>query len=125
MLKNWKSNLLIFIMAVSISGCATTRNVVYDNTPRTEKPADKVEIYDSAGPHRPYRVIGTVIVSTGPFHHVMDAFDHLQAEAAKMGGDALIDVVQGLPKGEHMPAGGWFIFGGLEHVWSGKVIVWE
>jgi len=40
----------------------------------------------------------------------MDAIEHLQDEARKMGGDALIDLAQGMPKGEPMPEGGWFIF---------------
>jgi hypothetical protein len=30
-----------------------------------------------------------------------------------------------MPKGEPMPEGGWFIFGGTGEIWSTKVIVWE
>jgi len=70
-------------------------------------------------------VIGTVIASTGPFHHVMDAIEHLQDEARKMGGDALIDLAQGMPKENRCPKAGGFIFGGTGEIWSTKVIVWE
>ncbi len=124
-MRKMSSCLAIFVLAVLLSGCATTSSIRYDNTPRTEKAGDKIEIYDSAGIHRPYKVIGIVTASTGPFHHVMDALEHLQDEAAKMGGDALMDVAEGLPKGEPMPSGGWFIFGESGEIWSAKVIAWE
>ncbi len=120
-----KYSLTLFLIA-SLFGCATTRGVFLDKTERLAKPKDyKVEIYDVAGAPRPYKVIGTVIASTGPFHHVMEAIQHLQDEARKIGGDALIDLAPGLPKGEPMPEGGWFIFGRYGEIWSAKVIVWE
>jgi len=125
-MRNIISYFIPFILAAILYGCATTRGILGDNTPRAEKPeGHRIEIFDSAGLHRPYKIIGTVIASTGPFHHVIDAIEHLQDEAAKMGGDALIDVVQGLPEGQEMPSGGWFIFGNTGQIWSAKVIVWE
>jgi hypothetical protein len=124
-MRNLSAYLSILLLVFFLLGCASTRSVHYDNTVRPAKPADKIEIYDSSGIHRPYKVIGTVVASTGPFHHVMDAFEHLQAEAAKMGADALIDLTHGLPRGEPMPTGGWFIFGGSGDIWSAKAIVWE
>jgi len=117
---------LTFFLISSLFGCATTRGVLHDKAERQVKPKDyNVEIYAAYGAPHPYKVIGTVIASTGPFHHVMDAIEHLQDEARKMGGDALIDLAQGMPKGEPMPEGGWFIFGGTGEIWSTKVIVWE
>ncbi|MBF0506250.1 MAG: hypothetical protein HQL09_05390 [Nitrospirae bacterium] len=121
-----RSVLLIFVSAVFLFGCATTRSILYDKSERLPKPAAyEVEIFSSAGLQRPYRIIGVAIAATGPFHHFQDAIAHLQAEAGRMGGDALIDPVQGLPKGAAMPEGGWFIFGDKGEIWSAKVIVWE
>ena|ERR1700690_3999549 len=120
-----KYSLTLFLI-YSLFGCATTRGVLHDKTERQVKPKDyNVEIYAAYGAPHTYKVIGTVIASTGPFHHVLDAIEHLQDEAKKMGGDALIDLAQGMPTGEPMPEGGWFIFGGTGEIWSAKVIVWE
>jgi hypothetical protein len=118
---------LLILLFLTISfGCATTRNVLYDKTERPAKSENyEVQTFDVAGIHRPYKVIGAVIASTGPFHHVMDAIEHLEFAAKKMGGDALIDLSQGLPKGSDMPTGGWFIFRHSGEIWSAKVIVWE
>lgn len=125
-MRNSGRYLLILLLALSLCGCATTRGIVCDKTERQAKPDDyKVEIYNSADLQRPYKVIGVVIASTGLFHHVVEAIDHLQDEAKKMGGDALIDLAEGLPKGTEMPTGGWFIFGSSGEIWSAKVIVWE
>jgi hypothetical protein len=125
-MRNFTAYLIALMLIASLSGCATTREVLYDKTVRQPKPkAFHVEIYDAAGIRCPYKVIGTAIVSVGPFHHVPAAMEHLQDEARKMGGDALIDVAQGLPKGLEMPTGGWFIFGRSGEIWSAKVIVWE
>ncbi len=121
-----RSAFLILLSALLLCGCATTRNILYDKSERSPKPAAyNEEIFSSAGVQRPYRIIGVAIASTGPFHHFQDAVDHLQAEAREMGGDALFDLVQGLPKGVAMPTGGWFIFGDIGAIWSAKVIVWE
>src|SRR5271157_4090930 len=121
-----RPTLLILISAVFLFGCATTRSILYDKSERSPNPAAyNVEIFSSAGLQRPYRIIGVAIVSTGPFHHFQDAVVHLQAGARNMGGDALIDLVQGLPKDAAMPAGGWFFFGDIGGIWSAKVIVWE
>lgn len=118
---------LLTLLAITLLfGCATTRNVLYDKTERPAKPDDyKIETFAVAGIHRPYKVIGTVIASTGPFHHVLDAMEHLEDQARRMGGDALIDLIQGLPKELEMPTGGWFIFGSSGEIWSAKVIIWE
>ena len=117
---------LILFLIYSLFGCATTRGVLQDKAERHVKPKDyNLEIYAAYGAPRAYKVIGTVIASTGPFHHVLDAIEHLQDEARKMGGDALIDLTQRMPQGEPMPEGGWFIFGNTGEIWSAKVIVWE
>ena len=53
----------------------------------------------------PWLATGSV-TSTGPFHRVMDAIEHLQDEARKMGGNALIELSEGPPKGLEMSIGG-------------------
>jgi len=121
-----RSILFILVSAVFLFGCATTRSILYDKLERSPKQASyNVEIFSSAGIQRAYRIIGVAIAGTGPFQHFEDAISHLQAEARNMGGDALIDPVQGLPKGAAMPTGGWFIFGNVGEIWNAKVIVWE
>ncbi len=118
--------LLVMLSAALLYGCATTRSVLYEKTALPPKPSDfKIEIFSREGLNRPYKVIGIVIASTGLLHAFQDAVEHLQADAKKMGGDALIDLTQGLPEGEAMPSGGWFIFGERGEIWSARVITWE
>jgi len=56
---------------------------------------------------------------------VLDAIEHLQDEARKMGGDALIDLSKGAPIGVEMPTSWEAILGSSEEILNAKVIVWE
>jgi len=68
-------------------------------------------------------VIGEQFTSTGPFHRVLDAIEHLQDEARKMGGDALIDLSKDADRRRCRPAGA--ILGSSEEILNAKVIVWQ
>lgn len=108
-IRNLAISLIPVILIGSLSGCAKTREVLYDKTVRSAKPDTyHVAIYYTAEAHRPYKVIGIVITSTGLFHHVLAATEELQHAARKMGGDALIAIRRGTPKGLEMPPGEWF-----------------
>lgn len=116
----------VLLLGALAYGCATTRSNLIDTSARQAKPEDyHIRIYNAASIQRPYKVIGVVIASTGLRYDFQDAVAHLQAEARKMGGDALTDLARGLPEGAAMPTGGWFIFGSAGNIWSAKVIVWE
>ena len=125
-IRNLAISLIPVILIGSLSGCAKTREVLYDKTVRSAKPDTyHVSIYYTDEVHRPYKVIGIVITSTGPFHHVLAATEELQHAAREMGGDALIAIQRKTPKGLEMPPGELFSFGAPEYILSAKVIVWE
>ncbi len=117
---------IVLILIASLSSCTQTRTVHFDKTVRPAKPKTyHIAIYDAVSINRPYKVIGMVIASFGPFHHVLDAIKHLQDEARKMGGDALIDLSKGTPKGLEMRTSWEAILGSSEEILNAKVIVWE
>ena len=117
---------IVLMLIASLSGCTQTRTVLYDKTLRPAKPKTyHIAIYDAVRINRPYKVIGIAITSTGPFHRVLDAIEHLQDEARKMGGDALIDLSKGAPIGVEMPTSWEAILGSSEEILNAKVIVWE
>jgi len=114
------------MLIASLSGCTQTRAVPFDKTVRPAKPkVYHIAIYDAVRINRPYKVIGIAITSTGPFHRVLDAIEHLQDEARKMGGDALIDLSKGAPIGVEMPTSWEAILGSSEEILNAKVIVWQ
>ena len=117
---------IVLMLIASLSGCTQTRAVPFDKTVRPAKPkVYHIAIYDAVRINRPYKVIGIAITSTGPFHRVLDAIEHLQDEARKMGGDALIDLSKGAPIGVEMPTSWEAILGSSEEILNAKVIVWQ
>ncbi len=110
-----------------LAGCVNTASVPYDRTEHLAKPEGYlVEIFDSATLKRPYKVIGIVQASAGLLRSSQSVIEHLQAEAGQMGGDALIDLVQGVAEESVVaPLGIGFIYSNAGEIWSAKVIVWQ
>jgi hypothetical protein len=113
---------LVFVLA----SCVSTRSIPYETTSRAPKPQDyPMEIVESAGLSRPYKVIGVVQANAGKLHSVKNTLEHLRTDARKMGGDALMDLEQGPVKKDLTgPFRNYRFEDSVREDWSAKVIVW-
>ena len=125
-MRNFTMYCVALMLVVSWSSCTRTGEVDHA---KIVKPADPaaylVPIYDATAIHRPYKVIGTAIASTGQYDNILDAVDHLQDEAREVGGDALINLYQEQQKCSEIPPGGKLVFSSSEEIFSAKIIVWS
>ena len=121
--------LTICIALVVLSGCVSVsvKSVPYETMARTPKPDGfPIEILESKGITKPYKVIGLVQINAGKKHSVADTLEKLRSAARQLGADALIDL-SNQPIGPGVPtsSGGTIYSGHVRDLWTAKAIVWE
>ena len=119
--------LTLCIIVTMLSVCVSVKGIPYETTARQPKPVDyPIEIYESKGLNRPFKVIGIVQANAGKRHSVSATLEELRIQARKMGGDALIDLTnQPIGAGVPTSSGGIIYSGHVREFWQAKVIVWE
>jgi hypothetical protein len=125
------ASLVLLFLSLFIWGCVTTRIIPYETMVREPKPADyPMEVIDAASNTRTYIVIAVVEANAGKLHSVKDTLETIKKKARKLGGDALLDLINGPQAGGYItPAPilgrGSYVYGKPREIWSAKVIVWQ